>query len=68
MRTVNFYSMSLNLLCLFQNSALLPFLQFYSEFTERKNYENCKLLLNEFKECIFQVGYRMTFSVYNTLV
>ena len=49
MRTINFYSMSLNLLSLFQNSALLPFLQFYSEFTERKNYENCKLLLNDFK-------------------
>ena len=53
MRIVNFYSMNSNLLCLFQNSALLPFLQFYSEFTERKNYENCKLLLNEFKLAMF---------------
>ena len=53
MRTVNFYSMSLNLLHLFQNSALLPFLQFYSEFTVRKNYEICKLLLNEFKLAMF---------------
>ena len=44
----------------FQNSALLPFLQFYSEFTERKNFDNCKLLLNEFKECIFQVWNKET--------
>ena len=53
MRTVNVYSMILNLLCLFQNSVLLPFLQFYSEFTERKNYENCKRLLNDFKLAMF---------------
>ena len=60
MRIVTFYSMSLNLLCLLQNSALLPFLQFYSEFTERKNYENCKLLLNEFKLAMFIAEFCLT--------
>ncbi|KAL4227664.1 Spastic paraplegia 11 (autosomal recessive) [Mactra antiquata] len=37
-----------------QSSPLLPFLQFYAEFTEKHNYKNCKLLLEEFKESVFQ--------------
>ncbi|KAH3730075.1 spatacsin-like isoform X1 [Dreissena polymorpha] len=43
-----------------QNSPLLPFLQFYSEFTEKQNFANCKTLLEEFKESVFQYHHEPT--------
>ncbi|KAK3606037.1 hypothetical protein CHS0354_025081 [Potamilus streckersoni] len=34
-------------------SPLLPFLKFYASFTEKKDYNSCKMLLEEFKEAMY---------------
>ncbi|XP_053405680.1 spatacsin-like isoform X2 [Mercenaria mercenaria] len=46
-----------------QSSPLLPFLQFYAEFSERQNYRNCRLLLDEFKESVFQFNHEKSVRV-----